>query len=75
MARNPFVSVAVPSPMARDPNVSTTWWWTGRFVNVSRRGDASQLVFSLAQSFRVKKVRRKERALPARSVKTRDSLF
>ena len=41
MARNPFVSVAVPSPMARDPNiVATVWWWTGRFVNVGRRGDA-----------------------------------
>jgi hypothetical protein len=39
MARNPFVSVVVPSPMARDPNVSTPRWrWTGRFGYESRRG-------------------------------------
>jgi hypothetical protein len=40
VARNPIVSVAVPSPMARDPNVSTPGWRsTGRFGYEGRRGD------------------------------------
>jgi hypothetical protein len=39
MARNPIVSVTVPSPMTRDPGVSTPrWWWTGCFGYEVRRG-------------------------------------
>jgi len=39
VARNPVVSVAVPSPMARDPSLSTPWWWrTGRFGYEGWRG-------------------------------------
>jgi len=42
MARNPIVSVAVPPPMARNPSVSTPWWWrTGRFGYESWRGSVS----------------------------------
>ena len=48
VARNPIVSVAVPSPMARDPSVSTPWWWrTGRFGYEGWRG-----VGSINPSFR-----------------------
>jgi hypothetical protein len=39
IARNPFVSVVMPSPMARDPSVVTPLWrWTGRFGYEGRRG-------------------------------------
>jgi hypothetical protein len=42
MARNPIVPVAVPPPMARNPSVSTPWWWrTGRFGYESWRGSVS----------------------------------
>jgi hypothetical protein len=43
VARNPIVSVAVPSPMAKDPNVSTPawWWWTGCFGYEFWRGIGS----------------------------------
>jgi hypothetical protein len=39
MAENPFVSVVMPPPMARDPSVVTPRRrWTGRFGYEGRRG-------------------------------------
>jgi hypothetical protein len=39
-AGNPDISVTIPSPMARDPDVSTAGWWAGRFSNDGRRPNA-----------------------------------
>ena len=40
MTGDPNIFMTIPSPVARDPNVSGSRWQQGRFGNNSRRTDA-----------------------------------
>jgi len=40
MTGDPNIFMTIPSPVARDPNISGSRWRRGRFDNHSRRTDA-----------------------------------
>jgi len=40
MTGDPNIFVTIPSPVARDPNISGSRWQRGRFGNNSRRTDS-----------------------------------